>query len=260
MKCCFCAGIEHYESLAELGFGGIELSGAAMAAMPQEGWEAVKNKIVNGPIPCVGFNAALPPEVKICGPGFDPASVKAYAELVCQRLHELGGRTIGIGSPKSRTLPEGFDPETAKKQMEEFLVLFAGIAASWDVTVCWETLNRAETNFGLSFAEDGAIVRRLADQGVHHLGLVADLFHMLVKGTTAAEAEAFSDLVRHVHIAEPPVNFRGYPTESYASRYQALLEAVLKNNSCDTISIETMQPVELTRARDALGVLRRLGR
>jgi len=206
----------------------------------------------------VGFNAALPPSVKICGPEYDLASVKAYAELVCQRLHELGGKTIGIGSPKSRTLPDGFDPAAAGEQMEEFLISFAGIADSWDVTVCWETLNRMETNFGLSFVEDGAIVRKLADRGVHHLGLVADLFHMLVNGTTAKEAEAFSDLVRHVHIAEPPVDFRGYPTEAFASQYGELLQAVLKNNSCGTISIETIQPMSLSGAKDALGVLRRI--
>lgn len=255
MKYCYCTGIENYQLIADIGFDGIELPGAVMAAVPQEKWDELREKILNGPIPCIGFNAALPPNVKICGPDFDISSVKIYAELLCQRLHDLGGRVIGIGSPGSRILPKGFDPVMAGRQMEEFLVLFAEIADLWDITVCWETLNCTETNFGLSFVDDGAVIRNLADRGIGNVGLIADLFHLLVNGNTAEEVRDLSDLIRHIHIAEPPADFRGYPTEAYASWYQELLDAVLKNNKCNTISIETAQQMSCSCARDALELL-----
>lgn len=258
MKCCCCAGIENYQLLADIGFDGIELSGSAIAAVPQGNWEELKYKIINGPIPCIGFNAALPPEIKICGPGFDINSVTAYAELLCQRLHDLGGKTIGIGSPSSRTLPEGFDPAAAREQMKEFLVLFAKIADSKDIMVCWETLNCLETNFGLSFADDGALVRDLVNQGINNIGLIADLFHLLVNRNTAEEVAGFSDLVRHIHIAEPPADFRGYPTKAYAFQYRELLNAILRNKECNTISIETTHQISSSCARDALELVRQL--
>lgn len=258
MKYCCCAGIEHAELLAELGFDGIELPGAVMASVSEEDWNGIRKKVVNGPIPCVGFNAALPPQIKICGPGFDMDRAKAYAEVLCRRLHELGGKTIGIGSPGSRILPGGYDLLAAREQMKEFFVMFADAAASRDLHVGWETLNPSETNFGLSFAEDAQVIRILKDDGARNAGLIADLFHMIVNGVPAEEAARFSDLVLHVHIAEPPADFRGYPTRAYASRYRELLEAILKNTSCTTISVETPHPISASRAKEALAVLREL--
>lgn len=258
MKCCCCAGAEDYQLLADIGFDGIELPGAAMAAVPQEDWDELKGKIMNGPIPCIGFNAALPPEIKICGPGIDLALTEKYAELLCQRLHDLGGKTIGIGSPGSRILPERFDPVTAREQMKEFLVLFARVADVWDIMVCWETLNPAETNFGLSFVNDGSVIRDLVNQGISNIGLIADLFHLLVNGNTAEEAVGLSDLVRHVHIAEPPADFRGYPTKSYAHQYRELLDAILQDKQCNTISIETSHPISAACAGEALEFIRHL--
>lgn len=258
MKCCCCAGAEDYQLLADIGFDGIELPGAAMAAVPQEDWDELKEKIMNGPIPCIGFNAALPPEIKICGPGFDLALTEKYAELLCRRLHDLGGKTIGIGSPGSRILPKGFNPVMARAQMEEFLVLFAKTADFWDIMVCWETLNPAETNFGLSFVEDGGIIRDLVNRGMDNVGLIADLFHMIVNENTAEEAAGMSDLIRHIHIAEPPADFRGYPTKAYASRYRELLDAILQNTQCHTISIETSHPMSAACAGDALEFIRQL--
>lgn len=252
MNYCCCAGIENYQLVSDIGFDGIELPGSSIAAVPQEDWDELRDKIVNGRIPCIGFNAALTPTVKICGPGFDIPSIITYAELLCQRLHDLGGKVVGIGSPKSRILPKGFDPVLAGRQMEEFLILFAKIAEPWDITVCWETLNCTETNFGLSFVDDGDIVRNLVNRGFHNIGLTADLFHLLVNGNKAEDIKDLSDLVRHIHIAEPPADFRGYPTRAYASRYRELLDAILQNENCNTISIETTHQISYTCASDAL--------
>lgn len=258
MRCGCCAAAADYGSVAAAGFDGIELPGKMLAEMPEEAWEELLGDLSAGPIPCLGCNAALPPSVRICGPGFDPEVVEQYARQLCARVGRLGGRVIGIGSPLSRTLPTGFDTALAWRQAAEFLAVFAREARPWGITVCWETLNASETNFGVSFLEDTAVVRRLASDGVDNLGLVADLFHLLVNGNTADDVAGAVEWIRHVHIAQPPVTLRGYPTEDYAPQYKALLTPILDFGACSTISIEAFHGTVVEDGPKALALLRSL--
>lgn len=233
-----CATIEQYNTVAEAGFDYIELPGRTLAAISEDVFHHWKQTVHGGALPCLGLNAALPAEIKICGPQFSETKIAEYARLLCRRAAALGVGKIGIGSPASRELPQDFPIETAWQQTAHFLKLFCAEALPWKIWILWEPLNPEETGFGVDSIESAAHIANLQREGISNIGLVADLYHMARKEEDFRILEQISPFVRHVHIASPRAD-RGFVTEEDAAVLKPLVRTCalcLENISAEIFS------------------------
>ena len=65
----------------------------------------------------MGIHASVPPSIRLNGPDYDEEKLRAYFHSLSKRLDMLNIPIISIGSPASRTLPEGYARELADQQM-----------------------------------------------------------------------------------------------------------------------------------------------
>ncbi len=235
MKYGVGTGIANYVLVQELGFDYIELPGNQMAFLTEEAFAEVKETIQNGRVKCCGFNAALPPEIVLCGEGYDLEKAKAYAEILCQRGSELGIKAIGIGSPKSRKFKEGDDVNQAWKEVEEFMAMFADVAAKYQLILMYESLNKTESVFGLKIREGADLVQRL---GRENLKIVFDIYHMNIENESEEELLYALPYVQHIHIAERVGEERRYPSEDLYTYYKTMIRHAMKSGYDGAICTE----------------------
>ena len=237
MKFGICVKYSEIRSAAALGFDYIELPGGTTAAMSETEFKAHLAGIRQVGIECLGFNAAVPPEVSICGADFDRNRVKEYAKILFARGAELGVKNVGVGSPRSRADIRVFSEGEAWKQAREFMVLMCEQAAQYSVSVLWETLSSVETSFGISMEKGlNAIVLPLIAGGIENTGMLADIYHMNNNGETADTLSSCLPYIRHSHIEGNSRQSRGYPDEAMLCKAGDILSLLYSKNS--NLSIE----------------------
>ena len=197
MKLGCCAPIEQYEELYKLGYDFIELSGQEVAGLTEVDVLQIADKIQTCDLPCEGFNAYCGENVPMVGPGYSMTKSKEYAFDVCRKGNLLGVRKIGIGSPRARILPEGYDLEKADKQMREFLTITAEEADKFGITVLYEALNPLICDYGKSTIHALEIVKEL---NLKNLFLVLDFHHMVMAEESVDKLEYVMPWVKHLHI------------------------------------------------------------
>ena len=259
MRYGICAEMSDYGLLKELGYDYIELRGAYVAGLSDGETEELAQTIRQGGLPCIGFNALVPGDVTFCGDKFDEKIAGEYAEMIAKRLSMLGGRALGLGSPGSRKLPEGYDRTLALEQGKKFVRIFCAAAKKYGLVANWETLNHVDCQFGTVLSDDIRMVRELRAEGIDNLGMVCDLYQLMVNDTPAEAYAEGADLFTHLHIAQPPYEFRGYPTKDMIPTYRELLAPVLKAGNASSISIETSGAHTVAKnGAEGLKVLREL--
>lgn len=147
MKFGCCAPIRLYDEVVKAGYDYIDVNGADLYELTDEEFEEAVKKVSEGSIPCLAISGYAKTEPKMAGEGFDPKAVKAYAEKLMLRAARLGVKTIGIGSPGIRKLPEDYDRHTAWQQGKEFLEITADAASEYGMTVLLESLHDHLCNF-----------------------------------------------------------------------------------------------------------------
>lgn len=255
MKYGVGTGIANYALVQELGFDYIELPGNQIAFLSEEEFVKVKQVITNGEVKCCGFNAALPPEIVLCGDGYDLKKAKAYAETLCKRGSELGITAIGIGSPKSRRFQEGDDVEKAWKQVEDFMSMFADVALQYNIILMYESLNKTESIFGLRIREGAQLIERL---GKENLKLVFDIYHMHIENESEEELLYALPYVQHVHIAERVGTERRYPSEDLYDYYKKMIGHTMKSGYDKAICTEAFDGDIREGATRSLALLKKI--
>ncbi|MCL1855189.1 MAG: sugar phosphate isomerase/epimerase [Clostridia bacterium] len=190
---------EDYALAAQAGFDYVELSGRAVCAMEPAAFDTLRREVAGGPLPCYGFNAYCPPEVRIAGPGFSPEAARDYALRSAERAAALDVRKVGIGSPLSRNLPPDYDPLAAWDQAVVFFDLTARVFSEIGVTVCVEALGPCYCNFINYLAEAQRLIH-LVD--LSNLRLVLDFYNMEHAGEADIPLEPFAGDIAHAHISD----------------------------------------------------------
>lgn len=233
-----CCGIDSCESVRRAGFDFIELPGNVLARISEEELGCWLGILEATRVPCRGLNAAIAPEVSICGEGFDAAAARDYLRRLCERARRVGAKVIGIGSPKSRKYTHGFGLKRAWEQAETFLRIAVECAAPQGITILWEPLNAEETEFGIDALESAEHIARLRREGVENIGLVGDFYHMLRRGDSPEAMQAMLPLLGHLHLASARDGARGYVSESDRQDVCALLKVCVESG-VQTLSAET---------------------
>lgn len=227
--------IENYAIVEQLGMDYIELPGNKISAMSDEEFADVVKTLENGKATCCGFNAALPPEITLCGEGFDLEKATEYAEKLCKRGSVLGIKAIGVGSPNSRKYKEGDDLAKTWEQVEQFIAMFADVAKPYNITIMYESLNKTETQFGLKIREGADLVKKLNRS---NLGIVFDIYHMAMEQEALEELAYALPYVKHVHIAERVGEERRYPSFEMVDFYKTVIDMVVASGYDGAICTE----------------------
>ena len=249
------AAIADYPVLEKAGLDYVELSGRNVTAMEESAFRELRRLIKSGALPCLGFNAYCPPDVRIAGPGFSLEAVKEYAKRCLARAAELNVQVVGVGSPMSRNLPIGYDRNLAMHQAQEFFAVTAGVFAVQNIYVCVEALGPCYCNFINRLAEARDIVRAV---NMENVKLVLDFYNMEHSGEADIPLFPFINDIVHAHISDDAGSpqrrwfLKPEKRELHAARVKHLCDAGYQG----AMTLEIDLPASLKEAALSLDILR----
>lgn len=250
--CCIVP--DDYAAAVSAGFDYIELPGHLLHSMAEMDFISLRSALKNGPIPCVSCNSYCQGVPAMAGPFFSADAVRNYAERLCGRAARLGVKTVGIGSPPARRLPEGYSTAAAVEQCCEFLELTADVAAGYGISILFEQLNQYTCNCVTGTLEAARLVRKACRP---NMGLVVDFYHRALAGEDVCDFTGFAHLVRHTHISTCGQSMeRGYPGAEDLAYYTGILAALRRIGYDGTMSIEAPSHDLLREGALALSMLR----
>ena len=172
-----CASLGMLDAVERAGYERIILPGTEVAAWSDGELTAVVERLRRSPLTCRALNSFCTPELILCGPNYDPEKVKAYIDRLAPRAAALGAEYIGVGSPKSRSIPDGFDKELAMEQWCETLTILCDACAPHGITVLLEAVCALEGNWMTTTTSALEVVRRM---GREDLQIVFDTYHAFI--------------------------------------------------------------------------------
>ena len=180
-------------------------------------------------LPVPSANSMVPGNIPIVGPNVSREALTHYMTNVLTRAKTTGIRTVVFGSGGARSVPDGFDRNTAVDQITDFLHLIAPIAESNGVTIVIEPLNRGECNILNTVGEAMTYVKRVDHPAIRCL---VDSYHMWLEDEPLSNLEAAMPSIAHVHVADK--EGRVAPNESGKSDYLSFFK-VLKAGGYDKL-------------------------
>jgi sugar phosphate isomerase/epimerase len=200
MKYGVCAAVESARILADIGYDFIELH-VQRDLKTTEGEDAfahVLASIRETAVPAIAANSFVPGGLKITGPSVDLDALEAYASVAFERAARAGLQTIVFGSGGARRIPDGFDRDTAWRQLVQFGQHIGPLADGQGITVVVEPLNRRECNVLNLIGECAQYVREVNHPSVR---LLVDAYHWGVEDDSEEDLVEALPLIRHAHIA-----------------------------------------------------------
>jgi D-psicose/D-tagatose/L-ribulose 3-epimerase len=202
-------GIGVIDDMARMGFDYIELSLAAVAALPEADFAALARRVAQSGIPCEACNNFFPPRVRLTGPEARLATALEYATGAMDRAARLGVQIIVFGSSGAKNVPAGFDMGAAWRQIADLLQALGPLAQARGITIAIEPLNRQESNI-VNLAAEGL---KLARQVNHpHIQLLIDYYHLMMEHEPPEIVTRAGDAVRHLHFAR--IEGRSFPRDA----------------------------------------------
>ncbi len=219
-----CTGLENTEILKPLGYTYIE-AGVRWFLVPdksEDEFNKMLGKAQKAVLPVKACNSFLPGELKSVGPDAVHPEILEYVETAFRRAKKAGVEIIVFGSGGSRSIPEGFSPDSARKQFVSLCSEIALIASKYNVVVVLEPLNSNECNFITSVTEGAKIVE---DVNHPNFRLLADIYHMKVDNEGPESIKKYGHLIKHIHVAEKEGRAApGTHNEDLSPYYDALRE------------------------------------
>ena len=224
------SSVDDVKAMRELGYDFWEW-GAGAAFDPSKDdawWRKQKDEIAKRPLPLRSCNGFIPGKFRLTGPKANPAPALDYAETILRRADEVGVQTIVLGSGGARNLPKDWvksDPAAAEKGLRQFtdfcVALAKRVADLKTVQVVIEPLRPKESNL-VNFVWQG--LKLVEEVNSPRIQQLADIFHMIEGGESAASIDKAGALLKHCHIATK--GSRQYPgandTEVFLPYFAAL--------------------------------------
>ena len=196
-----CTSPANSGNLKQAGFAFVEGSVGRdlMPGKPDEEFALKSKEFDTCRLPVISCNGFLPKSLKVTGSEANPDSVLRYAEVAFRRAATVGIRYIVFGSSGSRSIPEGFDRQEARKQFVNLMKKVGPMARKYGVIVAIENLQKTETNFITTVGEVLSIVREVNDPNIR---VAADIFHMMRENESPDALVESGKYLVHCHIAE----------------------------------------------------------
>jgi D-psicose/D-tagatose/L-ribulose 3-epimerase len=233
MRVGCCAGWDQIPVLQKSEADYIEMNLSLIHAMSEETFKELLRENESSSVKVKAFNCFLPSGIKVTGEKVDEQVLHEYACKALDRAARLNGEVVVFGSGAARAIPEGFDHEKAKDQLVRFLRMVSDLVKESRIVVAIEPLRKAETNLIHTLGEAAAIARLVDRQEIR---ILSDLFHMEDHHESMNELVTNSELLTHVHIANPIG--RGFPFDSDEYDYTGFFTCLRRARYQGRISIE----------------------
>lgn len=247
-------GLIHREDLNTAkgaGFDYVEFMGKYLIAMSPGEFHETMKEAEHLELYCLGINGYCPKEIVIAGPGFDPKLTRKYARCVAERARLLGTRFVGIGSPNSRTLPQGYPGRKAVEELKDFLRITAEEFGRFGITVCLEALAPCYCNFINSVDEAVKITREI---GWESIKTVLDFYNMEYVGEADREIKEILDSVAHVHTSDDDGGplIRSFLKKEKREIHQKRIRELYESGYNGAVTIEVDVPADRKRSEESL--------
>ncbi len=251
-----CGLISDYLPIKDMGYDYIELAGWEIAALADNAFEAFLGTYCDAGFPCLGFNSYCGANLRFVGPLYNPDDVREYAELLCARGARLGIRSIGIGAPAARKLPEHYPQENAKKQMMEFLRITCCAAAKYGINILLEAVHERMCDYLTRTREAYELVREL---DIGNLRMILDFYHAQVMGEGQDELSEYMHMVEHLHVStDLGDNRRGFLSESDIPLLRSYIAMVKGRGYVGSMSVEADREALPEKGAVNLAVFRKI--
>lgn len=230
-----CTSFDNYNLLIKHGYDRIILPATELMAMDEAAVIGVRKTLAEGPVKCSSLNSFCTPALILCGNGFDPAAIKSYCTRLASRAHLIGAEYIGVGAPKSRSVPEGFIRELAMAQFKQSLSILCAACAPYKITILLEAVCSLECNFITTTEEALAVVKAL---NTDNLALVFDTYHAFMMGEDARPLRQAITDIKLIHVAQNIDNKRHYLRRENLAEYQVFFDALRDAGFSGEVSVE----------------------
>lgn len=234
MKFGICASTDSAEIAKKQGWDYLECNAQTVlqGLVPEEQWtqrEAIDQSV----LPILACNSMVPASLKITGPDVDSDALARYMHNILRRAGKVGIQTLVFGSAGARNVPDGFDRQTAHRQIQDFIRMFSAVAVVHDVTVVAEPLNKGESNILNFVAEAMDDVKALEHPGYQCL---VDSYHFWKEAEPLEHLRDAMPWIKHVHVAD--LAGRVAPGKSGTSNYQPFFRTLKEGGYDLAISVE----------------------
>ena len=254
-RCVRVVGVTAPEDARTAGFEYLELALQDLLPLPEPEFAAVVTRLKAVGLPALSGYGFLPADLKLVGPGADPAEIDRALKHGLGRARRLGLGMVVLGNlnGKTRQVPEGFDRPQAERQFLDFARRAAVLGGQHGITVLVEPMPARATNLINTVAEGLALVRR-----VNHprLQLLVDYGYLVETKEDLAILHTAAPHIRQVEIQNP--NGRVYPRQADESDYAAFFQALRRGGYRGGFSVHGKPTVFFEDAPRAITLLRGL--
>jgi len=129
------------------------------------------------------------------------AAIESYLEVTLAAVGAVAesGAPVVLGSGKARAIPDGADRAAAAAALARTVRLARDIAVRHGLRLVLEPLNKGETDLVNTIAEAADF---LDEQGIEGVGIVADLYHVMLEEEPLAVVQQLAGRIGHAHIAD----------------------------------------------------------
>ena len=233
MRFGLCTSLDNIQKVENMGYDYIEPSVTGIVSMSEDEFHQVVQLVKKSRIKCESFNILFPSDIRLTGDQFNEEVFRTYLDHAMNRVTQLGGQTIVLGSGGSRRIPEGFDLQEGRAQLLRAVCIVGDIAASYKLTIAIEPLNTKETNIITTVKEGIEFVSELNHPNVK---LLADFYHMRMENEPMEILERAGALLHHLHIANS--NGRTYLLSPDEDIYVDFFNAIHNAGYNGRISVE----------------------
>ncbi len=244
-------GVELIEDIWESGFDYVELSLANIAALAEDDYQFLRQRLKQSGIKSEACNNFFPSSIKLTGPEVDMSKIMAYVNPAMERAARLDVKIIVFGSGLAKMVPVGFSRASAQQQLVELLTRISVPAKDLGLTVAIEPLRRQECNI-INSAADGLTLARAVNTA--QVKLLIDFYHLKAEGESCQIIKEACDQICHVHLAKP--DGRRFPALADLAIYQEFFDSLASVEYQERISIEAYSQDYRNDAANSLSFLR----
>ncbi|MCE5278772.1 MAG: sugar phosphate isomerase/epimerase family protein [Planctomycetaceae bacterium] len=203
MRLGICCDLDLVDAAAKAGFDYFE-GRVAVVCVPEQdeaAFSRVLAQVKAAPIPCEALNGLMRGDIRITGPGADPAALERYAATVIERAARAQVKMVVFGSGGVRDVRDGFDRDKALDQIVDFGGVLADLAGRHGLTVALEPLNSRECNMINSVAEAVHVMQRINHPAFR---VLVDGHHWGRDDLPVGDITDHAALLVHAHVATTP--------------------------------------------------------
>jgi D-psicose/D-tagatose/L-ribulose 3-epimerase len=228
-----CAAPGDLDQADRFGFDYLEPPAAAIAALSDGDFQALKARVLASRLRCPSFNSFIR-TLRVVGEDIQQQELRAYLNLCLPRCRELGGEVVVWGSASSRNVPDGFPRDRAWGQIKDFLRLAGEAARPHRCVIAIEALRHQESNIINTSAEALRLVHEVNHPNVR---MIVDYYHLRIENEDPEIIWRARHEIVHFHFANP--QGRRWPkSPSEDPEYARFFELVKKIGFQGGISIE----------------------